>query len=269
MGGGGAGVRGGIFVSALRQAGLHRYLHPRGRTLETATESTAKPRGFITYDFLHGLGRRNPRSVLAEIQAVMDRFASPITLDGAGFLLDLAADDNPILNDAYNELCDIYGKEHKVTKGYGRNGRTFRAFQWPLSIESVGDALQFSAGLQNRHPIFGERSGVQVWWVFRFTDPETCIELPGQAALPVLDVRRPTQGSEFALTLKSTAAAALWLFFPFEDASPAFRSYISNFQEALPFRLSTDHWRKWQRDREGQWKPRKLSLQLENAVNRD
>lgn len=215
--------------------------------------------GVITYDFLHGMGRCNPQTAFREITAVMQRFAKPSVPTGAGFLLDLAADDNPVLNAAYDDLCRIYGTGHKTSRGYHIDGRMSRAFQWPLEQGQVEGALSHAAELHQRHSILVERSGVQVWWTFRFVDPETKAELPYQEFVPVLDIRRPDKGSQVALTLRRTAAASLWLFFPYKEPSPEFLAYARGFQSALPFKLSPKHWRKWRRNDKGEWEPRKFS----------
>ena len=138
------------------------------------------------------------------------------------------------------------------------DGRVFRAYRWTIESDTMEAVIASISEWRSRQPILATRLGVQIWWQFFWRDPITGERLPGQDALPILDVRRPGPSS-IGLTLLKSPAAAFWLLFPFAALEDAATAYIRSFESALPVRLSVKHWRLWRPDKHGEWKPRKCN----------
>ena len=100
---------------------------------------------------------------------------------------------------------------------------------------------------------------LSVYWRFNFIDPRTRKVLPGQSELPVLDVR--LENSRVYLWLSATkSTASVWFAFPFDHLTDDNLEYIEGIQEALPFKFSKHSWRLWNKSKNDNWIPKKISF---------
>jgi len=223
----------------------------RGRNLQP-------PSSFITYDFMHGLGRRPARQLLDEMSETMGRYTSHSSPDHAWLLLDFGGDNDPNLNRAYDEFCRAYGRRVETLVGYSHSRSSLEAFRWRTRLDAIDEALCRVELFRDSPTLLGERVSLQLSWKFSWLDPLTGAVLPLQEAWPTVDIRQP-DCSSVLLNLGGTSSASLWWLFPFEAVNAESSAYIAALQAALPFRLSNKHWRVWSRDRKKEWRPRKCN----------
>jgi hypothetical protein len=221
--------------------------------------------GVITYEGMHGLGRRDQRAVRDQLAACMARFGHGAEPSVASVLLDLAGDDDPALLAAREELAAEYGPYPQKITGSGPDGHEWRAFLWRLSTmdpAAIDAALDRTAALRARGGLLERRVGMKLEWAFRLRDPDTRELLPGQDTLPRLDRFPGGRGdsSSAVLTLRATPTLSLWLLFPFAEPSVELRAYVERLQSALPMPLAAKGWRQWRLTRSGTWKGARVAV---------
>ena len=90
---------------------------------------------------------------------------------------------------------------------------------------------------------------------FSIRDPDTGEPFPFQGS----DVygnqeaafRLPLGGSVMYLRLANPSTCALFLSLPFSEVTPKLQSYVHRLEASLPFKLSPNHWSRWQLNAQG------------------
>ena len=217
----------------------------------------------IVYDCSHGLGRKDPRQLVAQVSACAGAFGHRPEPNEASVLLNMEADDDPALDAAYEELEREYGPYPRAIRGTrATDGHELRAFLFLVPEGGLEAAFDRVAALQARGGLLEQRAGLKLVWKFRLRDPDTRELLPGQDDLPRLESFPGGRGdsSSIVLNLGRTSSIALWLMFPFEEPDEAFRAYSARLQAALPTAFSPKGWRRWKLAKSGAWKSEKLAV---------
>lgn len=237
-------------------------LLPKSFSLARLTNSMT---ALITYEGVHRLGRREPRALHADVAACMGAFGYAAPPDRASLVLDLAGDDDPELNAAVEQLTREYGGYPEKIKGlHVTDGREWRALLWHIPHERLEDGFERLAGFQARGGLLERRTALKLAWTFRFRDPKTRELLPGQDTLPRLETFPGGHGdsSSVVLNLGHRSSISLWFLFPFAEPDAVFLAYVSGLQPTLPVPLATKGWRRWTLTRSGEWRSRKLQVEL-------
>lgn len=209
---------------------------------------------FIGYHFLQDAGRIAPADAYYRTQGAMSLYTDQETPLRRSFMLDLADDPKGgPLESLFRELCLKYGPVSHTTSDVSR---IYRAHQWELSDEQVGEALCFLEVIHRENPSSKNRAKVTAFWKFKFVDPETGTLLPEQD-MPEIDVRLGP-GSSLSFTTGTKTSIYAWFLFPFERASPEFEQYVCRFQKELIFEFAPKHWRFWNHYPERGWWPKKF-----------
>ncbi len=217
----------------------------------------------IAYEGVHGLGRKNPRALLADTIAWLHTFAAGAEPVLTSFKLDLRNDMDPPLLEAYEDLAREYGPSPKKIRGIDvQGGPEYRAFLWPIASAAIEPALARAQALESRGGVFKGRAGLKLVWKFRFRDPDTGALLPGQDALPVLEDFPGGHGnsSSIVLNLGWPSSASLWFLLPFADVDDALTAYVQRLQAGFPVVFNPRGWRRWKQSKSGNWHARKISV---------
>ncbi len=216
----------------------------------------------ITYEGQHRLARVDARQVLADMSACMQTFDNTAEPTESLLMLDMR-DTDPALEAAYDELARDYGTSPRLA-GTAPTGEELRIYFWPIPKDGLDAAFDQVAILRARGRLLDSRVGIKVVWDFRFRDPATHTLLPGQEAMAALDNLPGGRGdsSSAVLTLGRASSVAFWFLLPFEEPDATFIAYVRRLQAALPARLSPRGWRRWTLAQAGEWRARKLSLDL-------
>jgi hypothetical protein len=219
----------------------------------------------ITYERIHRLGRQDSRRLHTAMAACMETFGFAADPTESFFKLDLRADDDPALNAAYEEIARDYGRHAKKLQGTNvTDMRELRTFFWQIPQGSLDAAFERVATLRARGGLVQSRTGLKLIWKFRFRDPDTRELLPGQDALPRLDNFPGGRGDSSCVVLNLGDPSSVWLWFllPFAEPDAAFLAYVGRLQAALPAQLSSRGWRRWALARSGEWRAKRLSVDV-------
>lgn len=211
----------------------------------------------ITYDGLplsaggaHRLGRLGWQEIWDAVEAFFATFTVPVEPESLELLLYGGGGlDDAFSGRARDVISEAFGPPGRRPKVGGRQG-TITEDHWTVPDGVTAAAL---ALLQRSAPIPQTMLGGQLVLsrrrVFHLADPATRQPLPGQGpgpyggqeAQPGLQLGR----SYLSLRLSNPSTCAAFLSLPFDEVTDGLRRYVSDLQEALPFRFSKAHWALW------------------------
>lgn len=218
----------------------------------------------ITYEHLHGLGRRDPQVLYTDLAACMKAFGYAEDPSEALVKLDMRDGGDAALRATYEELARAYGPYPKKLLATHVTDGDWSVFFWQIPPGELDSALVRVIELQDRGGLLESRTGLKLVWKFRLRDPDTRELLPGQDALPRLENFPGGHGdsSSVVLNLGRPSSVSLWFLFPFLEPDATFRQYVGRLQAALPVSLSAKGWRHWKKTRSGTWRASKLAPEL-------
>jgi len=216
---------------------------------------------FIGYHCFHTGRRCPPREAYAKTELALKRYSDRDEPSDGWWTLEMWSEEKGPMDSLCSEVCRRYGPIDRIWPGSSSGGPGLKTYQWKLNPGQFPGALELLEHEQEKLPSFRERMRIQVWWEFKFVNPENRDVLPGQENLPVLDMRLPA-GSSLTLSLGDRAKVNAWFLFPFEEVSREFESYVGGFQKSMLFRFSPRHWRAWSYSRAGRWRPKRLDFRV-------
>lgn len=218
---------------------------------------------FVSYNGLpissggaHGLGKKSALEAFTEVITFLQKYGSTTKPETVSLTLYKADSfDYRKLKWQFMKRYGLFPKDTSV------DFIKYKQKMWtwdlkPKQMEEAISILQENSDLPEVDHLGPLR--LEILWHVRLMDPTTQMELPNQKMIPTLDFR--IHNSRMLLTVSKKSRVSVWFAFPFANQDETFKTYLNAFIKDLPFQPSEKHWRTWEKNKHGEWMPKKITV---------